>query len=362
MRRLGHAWWVLVLVLGLLALVEHWRESRGASELVGAGRWIWAPGLGADDTAAAFFAVRDFELSTAAADAVLRLAADEEYFVYLNGRPVGAGAWHQGGGLDRYDVGRFLVPGRNRLVVELRTTHGLGALLAAVELPESGEFAVVSDSSFRILRAYYPGFHWSAEDFRRAEPAFSWGRPPAGRWGDAREGAERPALDRLLADAPALAPVRARLDGEDGWRRQLRGITTRSATFDFGRQVRGFLFVRFAERRGGRGLLYYSDRPAPPVLERPGGFLVNPPGRAEWSAASSRAFRYVTLVTLEEVAEVAVLELREEAGLAAGRWRRGAFGLEPPPLRTPMEDEFWREFERLARFAGGEAGEGVASP
>jgi hypothetical protein len=80
-------------------------------------------------------------------------------------------------------------------------------------------------------------------------------------------------------------------------------------------------------------------------------------GQGSWTDAVPRTFRFVTVVTLTEIAGARAFVLEPELAPALVRADlapEGVLGLEPPDLRPPVEDEFWREFERQASLTGGE--------
>ena len=130
------------LLLAALALAG-WRHWRDADLPTGDAEWIWAELPDRLPTPLAFYAVRDFTLDAvpgagggeaaggAAASGVpdpgaaeLRLLADEEYVVWLNGQRIGSNRYRPGAPLDVYRVGDLLLPGPNRLIVELRSSRG----------------------------------------------------------------------------------------------------------------------------------------------------------------------------------------------------------------------------------------------
>ena len=80
------------------------------------------------------------------------------------------------------------------------------------------------------------------------------------------------------------------------------------------------------------------------------------PGRRDWMDARPRRFRYAVVVGLAGCAGARVLPVppARAAGLLAGDGgaEMRVFGIEPPPLRTPVEDEVWRELQRVPGVAG----------
>jgi hypothetical protein len=128
--------------------------SRNFAELRGA-QWIWAAGLTPDDGAVAFYLAREFELDFQPQRGRLWSLADEEYVVSLNGIVVGSNRFAEGATVDVYEVGSMLRRGRNRLLVELRSSRGVGGMLLGLEArgPE-GVVRIVSDGAWRALRRH----------------------------------------------------------------------------------------------------------------------------------------------------------------------------------------------------------------
>ncbi|HEX5757821.1 MAG TPA: hypothetical protein VF121_01370 [Thermoanaerobaculia bacterium] len=348
MTRPRRALLLLTLALPLLAWAE--REAVGAVARrllpTRGAEWIWAGWAAEATEPAVFHAARDFELDPVPAGARLLLLADEEYVLYVNGRRAGAGRYRTGAPLDVYPAAGLLQPGANRLLVELRSARGAGGLLARLE-DGAGRAIVVSDRSWLVFRRFRPGLvrGWEGLDEPAAagEPAFSWGSPPVGRWDASEPGPPRAPLDERTGRA-----VRPRAVAGDG--------AGELKLYDFGREVAGHL--RLDHRPGaeaGAALLLTGDRPPDPRGRAQGAVLFMPDGRS-WFDARPRRFRYALLVGAPSVTGARVLPLAGREAVEAGRREppEGAFGLEPPPLRAPVEDEVRRELEGVARVGGRE--------
>ena len=135
----------------------------------------------------------------------------------------------------------------------------------------------------------------------------------------------------------------------------------REVTFDWGREVTGYLGLFFGTRKWPKALLYYGcETPGPQAS--PDDRALGARGRLLWTAATPRRFRCVTVLAPEGVRGAFVVEVDEtRAGtlLAAGETGppEGVFGLvEPPPLVTPVEHEIRRELEGLTGLVGGQPG------
>jgi len=86
------------------------------------------------------------------------------------------------------------------------------------------------------------------------------------------------------------------------------------------------------------------------------GLVLTARGAGVWQDAVPRRFRYVEVRGLEGVTSAGVLPLVEPAlaALGGGSRQPSLAGVEPPPLRSPVEDEIRRELERPASFGIGE--------
>ncbi len=348
---------LLVLAMGLLALA-----SRAVSAVMarltlptGGAEWIWVERSRTDRTPSAFYAVRDFNLDAPPAKARLMILADPEYILTLNGKRVGAGRYPTGAPearLDVYEVGDLLLSGGNRVLVELRSDRGAGGLLAVIQDPE-GKTLVRSDGEWRIVKRHHIGLvrGWlplGPGSGLETEPAFRWGLPPTGRWGEPTVGALRPRLLELIRDQP-LAATRVPAPRIPG----LPATSARHlALFDFGREVTGYLNLQMQAGDGLRkALLYTGSEPPDPLVQRPAGAVLALTGRRSWMDAQPRRFRYA-LVVGDRPAAARVLPVDPKAAdglFADGNERKveGVFGIDPPRLRTPVEDEVWRELQSV---------------
>jgi hypothetical protein len=340
---------LIVLAVALLAVADRGLPAAAARAFLptGGAQWIWEERGRNDVTPVAFYAVRDFDLEAPPARARLLVTADEEYVLHLNGHRVGSGAWKPGAGLDIYEVGPLLLPGGNRIVAELRSGRGAGGFLATLVDGGSGETLLETDGGWRILRQHHLGLVRGWLPLGGAEPAFSWGYPPIGRWGRPEPGREKP-LFPALVERP-VPPGKVRRDGPGA-----KGLL-----FDWGREVTGYLVLDLPPRdERGTALLFAGDAPPDAWKETPAGAVLVPPGSRRWMDARPRRFRYVLLLGMERPATARVVPLspRLDAGTAAAllpneEKPEGVFGVEAPPLRTPVEDEVWSELQSLPGVA-----------
>jgi hypothetical protein len=349
---------VLVLVLALAAQLGPVLRARGLP--TGTAQWIWQPFDARDHNPAAFYAARDFALAMPPPRARLLIAADEGYIVTLNGKRIGAGGFSpgaQGGApLDVYEVGPLLLPGGNRLLVELRSARGAGGLLASLVDEANGRQLVGTDRHWRILRRHELGLIRGWLPIRGGEPALCWGYPPIGRWGWPKLEAPRPLLaEQLGPPRPALLmrplPLAAGL--AEG---RLPGS---SLLYDWGRPVEGYLSLEVPPAKElGMALLFVGDggaagdQPPDPLAGDPTAAVLILPGQRDWMDSLPRRFRYALLVGLTRPAVAAALPVPAGAVRPPRPLADRVFGIQGPPLRTPVEDEVWGKLQRFAGVAG----------
>lgn len=289
--------------------------------------------------------VRDFDLDEAPERAALLVTADEEYVLWLNGGRVGSNRYASGRPLDRFEVSSLLQPAGNRLAVELRSGRGHGGLLAALDLGP-GRKPVVTDAGWRVLRRDVPGLREGWAPIGGGEPAISWGRPPVGRWGRPARWTDRPVASEVCALC------------EPGGAQRRAGRPPRRVSFDFGREVTGYLVLeRSAETAAGHGpgvgLFTAGTLPeaplASPDVAAP---VVAMPGSRVWSDVTPRRFRWVVVTGLDGLERARVLPVADGALAALPEPVPGeagapsVFGLDVPRERTEVADEVRRTLLR----------------
>jgi hypothetical protein len=228
------------------------------------------------------------------------------------------------------------------------------------------------------------------------ESALTWGRPPLGRWGRVVPAWPRPSFERLTGGRrplPAASeglyvpPPVTGVAGDDSM-----------VLFDWGREVTGYLalergyepgmdpdLVQPPADRQGAALLWTGDAPPQPAGTgpEPSANVVMMSSAREWLDVRLRRFRYALVIGLPRplaarvyavdpaVAAASGMEIETAgaypgAGSAAGGPAaassgaraplpprpRGVFGLAPPRLRSPVEDEVRRKLKRLPGVAG----------
>jgi hypothetical protein len=354
-------------LVGLGVYESRLRPAALARELpTGDAEWIWASDLDAESGWVSFFAYRDFTLEQGVPDrAELLVQADEGYWAFVNQRAVGSGGFRDGAPADSYDVAKFLRPGANRLVVQLRSRRGVGGLLARLKLGE--QESVVTDGDWRSCRRYASALLNSGFVPEDVSTVKVWGAPPIGAWRVRSETARLPVLADQLLSVRGLEVARVRALGQPEWDKRFpppesRLPLGRWVVFDLGRVVHGYINVAFAAHGGVQGLVYTSvDHASGPYTAEPATHFVSPVGRGSWTDLQPREFRFVTVLSLAEIAGLRVFETTPEwvveRGAGVDRPRR-AFSFEPPSTAA-VEDEFWRELKRVTGLTGREAFESV---
>lgn len=200
-------------------------------------QWIWAPHRLSDNMPVAFFAARNFDLPKDRYYTHIKILGDPEYTLYLNGRELAGRRVGEERKLDVFDVSDLVITGRNRIVVAVRATQGVGGFIASIDISPELESWVVTDRRWKIYR------RWDPEILRRdsAELAPSapmiLGEPPVGRWdyltpapGQFTEPVQRVVVPRASTPTKASVPVILTRGGVA----IVSTERTRATIFDFG--------------------------------------------------------------------------------------------------------------------------------
>lgn len=175
---------VLVITVTLFAGFFHLNRMYGHKfyDVTGRAEWIWARTELSRDQPLAFFAVRDFDLPPNRLFTRIKIAADPQYELFFNGRAIGARRESEQVKLDTFDVSPLARDGRNRMVVALRSTNGVGGLIAAVDIAPEVENYVITDGGWKIFRRWHPEIAVRDARGEQPEPPMLFGEPPLGRW------------------------------------------------------------------------------------------------------------------------------------------------------------------------------------
>lgn len=174
----------IVTILGFLfaAGFVHLRDvySHKFFDVTGRAVWIWPRIDITRGNPVVFFATRDFDLPANRYYTHVKVAADPEYTLYFNGREIAGRRFGDDRTLDVYDLTQLARTGRNRIVVAVRATRGVGGLLASVDISPETANLVVTDAAWNIA------MRWSPELLDRDLPGMRKpmviGEPPAGKW------------------------------------------------------------------------------------------------------------------------------------------------------------------------------------
>jgi len=353
--------WIWVALAGLaVAVVAERLEWAGALRDRGQPEraWYWIDGDPRDPRPVAFFAVRDFELAERPEGAVAEVLGDQEYILSINGERIGSNRYRAGAALDRYEIERWLRPGDNRVVLELRSPTAAGGFTFRLT-GAGGRDLLAGAAPWHIQRTYFRAL-FPGGAAPPAPEASLVGKAPIGRWGVPSPGPLRPAFLDLLAVPRVVPAVRYRKDASAWHRLRTKGRRKESlgprVEFDFGAPVTGYLQLEVRGREAATGLLRFSLTPG---ISEPGpihGLATIIPQRGLWQDAVARRFRYVDVLGLDGVSGAGVLPMVDEAVeiLGDGGAPAGLLGIQPPPSRAPVEDVIRRELEGEASLALGE--------
>lgn len=155
--------------------------SRKFHDRTAPAQWIWAKHNMSANEPLAFFAAREITLPPHRVYTRLKLAADPEYTLYVNGREVAGRRVGEDRALDYYDLSPHVQTGRNRIVVAVRAPKGMGGLLASIDIAPETENWIVTDAQWKIYRRWDP-LLLDYDIAGRWERPMIVGEPPIGRW------------------------------------------------------------------------------------------------------------------------------------------------------------------------------------
>src|ERR1043165_3443348 len=140
---------------GLHVLLASWSLAQNTSSKGwGGASWVW------DEPDANKVAQnndprylrRSFELSAKVVQAQLWITADNHYVVYVNGQKVGEDAeWNS---VEKYDVARHLVVGKNVLAIQAKNQGGVAGVIARLHITtaDKKDLFIVTDQQTKITQ------------------------------------------------------------------------------------------------------------------------------------------------------------------------------------------------------------------
>ncbi|HEX3581643.1 MAG TPA: hypothetical protein VH087_07750, partial [Thermoanaerobaculia bacterium] len=174
----------IVIVLGFVFVAAFVRLNlvygRKFFDVSGPARWIWPKVDISSDLPVTFFATRDFTLPANRYYTKIKVAGDPQYTLYFNGREIAGRRVGDESVLDVYDVTTLAKTGRNRIVIAVRATEGVGGLLASVDISPETENYIVTDGSLKVATAWRPEL--IVRDVAGMSHPRVIGAPPIGRW------------------------------------------------------------------------------------------------------------------------------------------------------------------------------------
>jgi hypothetical protein len=140
--------------------------------------------------------------------------------------------------LDTFDLTPLARDGRNRIVVAVRSTNGVGGLIASVDIAPEVENYVVTGAGWKIFRRWHPEIAVRDARDERPESPMLFGEPPLGRWNYLQPvpGApEQPAKAVAAPVSSAKMKVKVLTVKPVGGIAVVGTSTTGATAFDFGR-------------------------------------------------------------------------------------------------------------------------------
>lgn len=144
-------------------------SERGSHNFRDMGAWIWETNT-FDRQTVRFWKAFEIPDGTSVRRARLRITADNEYILYLDGREIGRDAeWRH---LYEYDITSLLSPGKHILAVEVYNSSREAGFMFGMQvgLSSGGVVAVKSDASWRMVPEDVSGWE------KMGEPGESWRR------------------------------------------------------------------------------------------------------------------------------------------------------------------------------------------
>lgn len=181
MRRLTIA---IIIVVALVAAFHRLNllYSHKFYDVTGNAQWIWDKHEISAGKPLAFFAARDFDLPEKRYFTKIKVLGDPEYTIYFNGHEIGGRRSRETSALEVFDVTPLARTGRNRIVVTVRSSNGVGGLIAAVDISPEAQNLAATGKEWKIFREWREEMPLRDPAGVRAYAPMLLGRPPTKRW------------------------------------------------------------------------------------------------------------------------------------------------------------------------------------
>jgi len=308
--------------------------------------WIWLKGIEEAENATVYFR-KTFSLTGPPKAATLEATADNEYQLWLNGKPVGSTsakgeeAWRVA---DRFDVAAFLRRGENMIAVRAVNHTGKAAFIASLAIdPGDGRIIRVrTDGSWQA--ALNPGEQWEKDSSAQGDwqPCLDYGRAETtGPWFAPRRPSQLTALierSKRPLERRMVSPVSVKIESETNGavtdfqpsgvkagRMQIKPTQPGArvvVTCDFGEEIVGYPSI-IGYTYGPVKITLACGEYEAECLNPFQAVLTGeaPMGALRWAAPERRAFRYARFtieptrfVRIERIQAQAVGRRIDEAG------------------------------------------------
>ncbi len=162
---------------------------------------------------------RTFELTAKPTAAEVWVSADNEYIAYVNGQKIGEDAeWAT---VDKYDVAKHLVVGKNVLAIQAKNQGGVAGAIARLHIKtdDKKDLYVVTDEKTKITQKAPSGWQSIAFDDATWFAAIVLGDPSIGPWnltgGSVAKGKGKKGGGQFGYDTNETVPVKGRLTPQE---------------------------------------------------------------------------------------------------------------------------------------------------
>jgi quinoprotein glucose dehydrogenase len=171
------------LALGLVLMVS-WLWAQNSSPGWGGAVWVWdqPDAHQIAQTNEPRFLRQTFDVKGKVIQAELWITADNHYVVHVNGHKIGEdNEWST---VEKYDVVKHLLPGKNVLAIQVRNQGGMAGVIArlAIKTDDQNEIFVVTNSQMRVTQAASKDWLQTDFDDTKWSTAIVLGEPGIGPW------------------------------------------------------------------------------------------------------------------------------------------------------------------------------------